>query len=329
MSFDPEQWLRDHLGGPVDRIEPLSGGLVNQVFKVVCPDRVLVLKHAAPHLATNPEIELPISRMDVEVEALKLLRELELPHGVQWPEVLVYDRVRSTFLMSFVQGRGLAEILAEEDSVRVLKGHGRALGRWLGALHAKTSTSSRRNEFARRLDNTAIQEVRAEVQYRGLAATLDDPRFDEPAEWVASRLSRCAGECMILGDLWPASLLLNGDSWGVIDLEFAHWGFPEQDLAHLLAHLRMWTLCSVNSTPIEAFAAELTDAYFEVSSWQEENFKAANIHLGFEILARTVGPFKSGYLFENASLADINTAKSVAKRAIIGPYEGIGCYKVS
>lgn len=325
MSFDPEQWLRDHLGGPVDRIEPLSGGLVNQVFKVVCPDRVLVLKHAALHLATNPEIELPISRMDVEVEALKILGELELPDGVQCPEVLVYDRVESTFLMSFVQGRGLAEILAEEDSVRVLRGHGRTFGRWLGVLHAKTSTSSRRDEFASRLDNTAIQEVRAEVQYRGLTAMLE-PRFEEPAEWVASRFSGCAGECMILGDLWPESLLLNGDSWGVIDLEFAHWGFPEQDLAHLLAHLRMWALCSENSAPIEAFAAELTDAYFEVSSWHEENFKAANIHFGFEILARAIGLFRSGYLFENASLADIKTAKMMAERAIV---EGIGCFKVS
>ena len=325
MSFDPEQWLRDHLGGPVDRIDPLSGGLVNQVFKVVCPDRVLVLKHAAPHLATNPEIELPISRMDVEVEALKILGELELPAAVHWPEVLVYDRPQSTFLMSFVKGRSLAEFLADQDSVGRLKGYGRTLGHWLGMLHAKSSLSERREEFAGRLNNAAIQEVRAEVQYRGLTAMLE-PRFEEPAEWVASRFSGCAGECMILGDLWPASLLLNGDSWGVIDLEFAHWGFPEQDLAHFLAHLRMWAFCSVNSAPIEAFAAELTDAYFEVSSWQEENFKAANIHFGFEILARAIGPFRSGYLFENASLADIKTAKMMAERAIV---EGIGCFKVS
>lgn len=326
MSFDPEQWLRDHLGGPVDRIDPLSGGLVNQVFKVVCPDRVLVLKHAAPHLATNPEIDLPISRMDVEVEALKILGELELPNGVHWPEVLVHDRPQSTFLMSFVQGRGLAEILADEDYVSRLKGHGRTLGGWLGTLHARSSVSERREEFAGRIDNTAIQKVRSEVQYRGLAAMLDDPRFDEPAEWVASRFSGCAGECMILGDLWPASLLLNGDSWGVIDLEFAHWGFPEQDLAHLLAHLRMWALCSENSAPVEEFAAELTDAYFEVFSWQAENFKAANVHFGFEILARAIGPFRSGYLFENASLADIKTAKAMAERTIV---EGIGCFKVS
>ena len=98
--------------------------------------------------------------------------------------------------------------------------------------------------MAVRFDNSAIQKTRLDVEYGTIPALCREAGLAD-----AEALGRSAvqlgqdllapGHCLVMGDLWPASILVSEDRLWIIDWELAHFGHRVQDVTHLAAHLWM------------------------------------------------------------------------------------------
>jgi hypothetical protein len=123
-----------------------------------------------------------------------------------------------------------------------------------------------------------------------------------------------------MGDLWPRSVIVSDNKLQIIDWELAHYGKPAQDIGHFTAHLWMMahraltTLISGNI--LSLLKAFLTSYKESLGSDYErifgsEGVNESSIHFGCEILARTVGLFQRGYVYDGLSVDDPATIEAV------------------
>jgi 5-methylthioribose kinase len=279
-------------GGRWSQAEPLEGGLINQVWRLTGKTGSLIAKYAPPYIASQPEVAL--SPLRLRFEALCLNHFGGRTGPVSPPRLLAYFKAAGVVLMEDCgELPSLGEALAEAAV------DGAVLGSWLRDLHDRTAA---RSEFKVLLRNKDVQEARFEQQYRKVADWLaaagehEAERLGAVAEALGLRLLREA-RCVIMGDLWPRSLLVQPGRLRVIDWEFAHFGSPIQDVAHLAAHCWMGAHCAADSAERERwrqFWQEFYAAYGELGAADRRD---GAIHIGAEILTRTVGAFQDGYLY--------------------------------
>jgi aminoglycoside phosphotransferase (APT) family kinase protein len=159
------------------------------------------------------------------------------------------------------------------------------------------------------------------VQYRAIGSLLAQAGIAAPpaAARRAARLGERltgAGRCLIMGDLWPDSVLVQGRRLRLIDWELAHFGQPAQDVGHLLAHLWMhahWG--AAQSVPLaRSFLKHYVDALGDrARSLADARFRAdCAVHEGAEIIARCLGPFRQGYAGLPATSAPVREAVAFA-----------------
>ena len=291
----------------------LSGGNINNVWRVDGDPDSLIAKHAPPHIATNPDVPLSIERLSFEAKALSLfssggqLASLAR-HQIRPPELLAFDPDRSLLLMEDVEA--FAELNWVPTESISPKKTGQRLGQFIGNLHRKTFMDHElRNTFA----NLEIQKVRYQLQYE--PAHEYGNWNDASTKTKIKKRSRDLGErlqdtgtCLVMGDLWPQSVLVNKSSdIRLIDWEFAHYGRPLQDIGHFAAHCRMQSQIAETSTDdnwwnelwrsfIGAYKDTTGDHYSELMNSEEK--EDIGIHIGTEILVRAFGPFKEGYVYE-------------------------------
>ncbi len=322
-DVDIQAFLRKHLDGltPLGSPEPLSGGMLNVLWRIPADPDAIVVKYAPPYIAADPDSPLDPSRLTFEFRALDIfdvggeLASLGLS-TVRPPRPLAFD---ASIPMLAMEDCGdwphLGDRLQRGDEAVALdRGDGEVawdLGRCLGRLHRRTLDDA---EIAARFDNSPIQEMRRDMQYASVGALLeraDVERADELGERAAELGERLTqpGRCLTMGDLWPRSLLVDGDRdlLRLIDWEFAHYGDPIQDVAHLAAHLWMHAHCGDAGTRRrtrawgEGFWRGYADAVASVRDdlLSSSAARDASLHVGAEILVRTVGPFREDYLYED------------------------------
>lgn len=289
--------------------EELEGGNLNHVWRVRSGTRSVVVKHAPPYIAKNPEIPIDPGRLAFEANALALFCD-----GVALEQIKT-DRVRPPKRLGFDEEKSM---LVMEDIFpsavwfdRVLKNksnHGLAkdLGRFIGRLHTQTF---QREEVAGGFRNLPIQKTRQIVQYESVANTLDDhgihcPGAVQNAEKLGEKLLQ-PGKCLVMGDLWPPSILFKDGELRLIDWEFAHFGRPMQDVAHFAAHCYMYhtqyppeagrDFKAIWQNFLMGYRQGTGSKYNELLNRDE--IVGMNIHFGAEILIRTIGPFREGYIF--------------------------------
>ena len=199
---------------------------------------------------------------------------------------------------------------------------GEEVGTFIGALHARSCGDQ---AMAKAFDNKSIQHVRLENQYRRvrdycLRGGLADAEVLGREAIAFGRLLRQPGLCAIMGDLWPRSILITSRGIRLIDWEFAHFGRPAQDIGHLTAHLWMHIHCAPSEEAAARARAALhgflqnyrlalgttLQTLFESSGERE-----CSIHFGSEVLARTVGLFQTGYLYEGLEPKDKKVREAV------------------
>lgn len=297
--------------GAIARLEPLTGGLLNWVWRARGTKRNAIVKIAPPFVATAPELDLPSERIHFEARALELFR-------AGGPLASLVGTVRPPRLYAF---ESEMEMLVEEDFGRgpdfaALPEQAGALGEFVAQLHR---VSAGNPDLAERFRNDSVQKTRKAVQYDAVAESLGACRIgvgDEAgavAAELGARLTR-PGECLIMGDLWPRSVLPRDECIGLIDWEFVHWGIPAQDIGHFGAHLWMYDRTSDGDEYRRAW-----DAFS--SSWpQLTQDDATRIHFGCEIVARSVGAFSDSYLFADDRVAGMRAA-TVAAHLIVGDYD--------
>ncbi|MCB0563101.1 MAG: phosphotransferase [Phaeodactylibacter sp.] len=318
-------------------IKALSGGNLNYVWRVFGEGQSLIVKQAPPYIAKAPDIPLSSQRILIEAAALRLFDQHPL-HGI------ISDDLRPPRLL-YTDEKKHALILEDVGELESLDNHevfGQSLGTNLGTFIGKLHRFTFQNEaIAEAIDNRQIQQSRLEVQYTQIRQLLNDFGISNWAELgdKAEKLGEkylTKGKCLIMGDLWPRSILIGPkeDQARIIDWEFAHFGRPAQDVAHFLAHL--WMLqhragSSDKKTADRQLQGTFVRGYLAALGpkkpllFDEEEIKDAGIHFGAEILARTLGSFQSGYLYEGLRHDDskIKEAVNVAARYIGAPMEGL------
>ena len=294
---------------------PLSGGFMNQVWSVPAEPKPVIVKYAPPYITAAPDIPLDDRRILIEAQCLELFSlDKPLHHlataAARPPAILAKDAWARVIVMEDV-GRH-PDLNTYLKSAGTPGKTGRDLGNFIGLLHTTTAANK---TFERAINNLSIQHTRRTVQYDAIGSLCRKAGYEraEIAGRQASELGQrllSPGKCIIMGDLWPASILVGPDGIRLIDWEFAHFGIPAQDVAHLAAHL--WMLAHRYPglrQPIDDFWLQFQAAYDAAIRpnqkylWPDQVVRDAGIHFGAEILVRTVGAFQAGYLYEGLDLA--------------------------
>lgn len=317
-EFTKDQLLeitQEHLPGMqlTGEIGRLSGGNINNVWKAKGKERDLIIKHAPPHIATNPKVSLNDSRIEFEALALSALNnggslsEIAKPI-IRPPQLYAFDKEHSLIIMEDVSDflELNQSVLASRSPQKI----GELLGRFIGNLHRITFQNE---EFSKAFNNLDIQNVRNHLQYQQAAdyAGIEDKKLNDEINRRCQDLGNLLlkkGRCLVMGDLWPPSVFVGSkEEIRLIDWEFVHFGRPLQDIGHFAAHCWMqaqieeatqdtthWnTIWKSFLQAYKSSAKSLSDDLLD-----EEERKDISIHIATEILMRTYGPFKAGYLYE-------------------------------
>lgn len=296
--------------------ECLPEGNLNFVWRVPGRERSVIVKHAPPYIAVDPDTPLDPRRLTIEARCLEALSSSGRLARLGGPDVRTPRPVdvNTEAHVLIMEDLGtlppLDRWLREQDRERVqaeAPALGEHLGTFIGRLHALTYDAA----WAQTFDNRPMQETRHAVQYQGVAGMLargdvsDAEALGDRAEQLGESLLDL-GWCLTMGDLWPRSVLVDDGSLRLVDWELAHYGRPLQDVAHACAHL--WML--EHRAPSPAVAAAVRDlrtsflqAYREAlgdrekALWTDEEQQSAALHFGAEILVRAVGPFQEGYVY--------------------------------
>jgi 5-methylthioribose kinase len=303
------EWAEDNLDFEPTGAVRMKRGLLNEVWRID-GDTTAILKVYTDKSTENSTVELTRERGRFEAAALKLFEydhELKrfFQNKIEVPRLLRFNELEGTLAMTHLEhqcdfGEALVDGTAgDQEATR--------LGTWLGGLHRE---SRHRMDLLRRFKNVAVQRTRLRIQYAAVEDTLEEADIEVEATRLREAGRRALalgrkllepGDCLIMGDLWPRSVLIGGERIGVIDWEFCHYGRPLQDVAHLAAHL--WLLADgsddrLTSVRIHNARSAFLDAYFRAAqAWDEDEREWANVHAGAEIVMRTYGAFADVDLF--------------------------------
>ena len=322
--------------------KPLSGGLMNYVWRIqgkpgTSPNS-LVAKWALPFVASSPDVQLDPNRIFIEAKAMTVFS----PGGemasiatdsVRLPALYAVDHRHHMILMEDVcQCPDLETWLRDLDDFTEGQSLGRLLGDFIGKVHRISAhIPGLKEEF----NNSKIQRTRLHVLYGNTLnyarrASLSDAEFLSKRAIDFGKRLQLPGKTLIMGDLWPRSIIVSDNNLRIIDWELAHYGRPAQDIGHFAAHL--WMLAHRAKTPVlsqgilsilkaflGAYKKSLGSDYELI--FGSEGIDESSIHFGCEIFARTVGIFQAGYVYDGFSVDDptIIEAVNVAAAHIRSP----------
>lgn len=320
MEFSKEEiyaLISEHLPQfeRVGSLESLQGGNLNYVWRLRGKDQNLIIKHAPPYIASNPEVPLNSNRIDFEARALKLF-EAEgtlsdvSSEQIRPPKSLLYKPDQSLLIIEDIGSVPALDawLSSAADATQI----GSLLGLFIGQLHKTTFNAS---DLREQFNNKPIQETRNQVQYQPASnyaseiISTQHPNFRAQTKALGEALLD-PGKCLVMGDLWPASILIKNSNVRLIDWEFVHFGRPLQDVGHFAAHCWMQAHTAASTHQVSKWEKlwlsfwskyqQVTGSLFE-KLYNREEFTFITTHIAAEILVRAVGPFKSGYVYQNLS----------------------------
>lgn len=271
-------------------IEPLAGGVSNDVAVVRGAGREFVVKRALPRLRVSEVWEASPERSFTEAAALRWAGEVR-PEAV--PPVLAVDRSRNVIVVGLAPasyGDWKSHLLAGEVRAEV----GARLGDLLASWHAASSADA--DVLAEFADQEAFQQLRVRPFYE--VAAERNPAAAPP---IADLIARMSGTrtALVHGDFSPKNILVDappGSALWVIDWEVAHAGDPLFDVAFLVHHL----VCKMIAVPshrteLAETAAAFLDAYRAgIGGRLDETYLVR--HVGALVLARVDGKSPVEYL---------------------------------
>jgi aminoglycoside phosphotransferase (APT) family kinase protein len=267
-------------------VEPLTGGVSNDVVVVRTEESAFVVKRALPRLRVAEVWEASAERSYTEAAALSWAHGV-VPDAV--PGVFAIDRTNNVLVIELApDGYG-------DWKKQLLAGDVRSdVGARLGALLARWHVASASDPavLAEFDDQQAFGQLRVTPFYTVAAA-----RNPEAAPVIADLVDRMARTrtSLVHGDFSPKNILaeplVGGGLW-VIDWEVAHAGDPVFDVAFLLHHL----ICKMLVRPdrreqLMATAEDFVQAYSDRTRapFGELDHSYLLAHVGALVLARVDG----------------------------------------
>lgn len=322
--------------------EQLSGGFLNYVWRVQgrkgSDPESFIVKWTPAYIASAPDVPLDPARISIEASAMSLFEKGEAlekisQNGIRPPRLYHLDKDRQLLFMEDLgQSPNLGDWLQASHTQLETETMGRSLGEFIGALH---KTTAHQSLFARMFNNVQIQRTRLDFQYKNIqsyaarAGLAHAGEIGKHAVQLGERLQQ-PGSNLIMGDLWPPSVIVTESGLRLIDWELAHYGHPSQDVGHFVAH--MWMIAhraSTSEVTVNAITIikHFLESYRDVMGYEfnnlfgEDGVRESSVHFGCEILTRTVGAFQNEYLYGGLSPdhPSIQEAVQTAAAHILNP----------
>jgi len=208
------------------RVRKLSGGYVNNVFRVETGGRVLILKQSL-EAARRTVLEAPISRGLAEVAAMKAVKRL-LGDAAPIPSIVDDDPENYVSVMTPAPDDAVlydTELLAG----RFHPGTGALLGLYAAKLHRATDGSE---EIARDFGvNPGFCLRDQSIRSAGAANPGLVPLIEG-----ALRRNRDEARALVDADITPKNVLVHHAGITKLDFECAQWGDPAFDVGIIVAH---------------------------------------------------------------------------------------------
>jgi aminoglycoside phosphotransferase (APT) family kinase protein len=284
-------------------LEPLSGGVASDIYRVEAGGRTFAIKRALDRLRVAAEWRVPTDRNAHEVAWLRLAGRAG-PGAA--PAVLGHDAASGCFAMAYLDPGTHPVWKSELMAGRVDPAFSGAVGTRLAAIHAATAGDP---SVAAAFDTIGIfHSIRLEPYLEATAA-----RHPALASLLMTLSRETASRRIALahGDVSPKNILVGAAGPVFLDAECAWYGDPAFDLAFCLNHLLLKRIAvpsaaAALSSAFEALAAR----YLDGVTWEDARdleARAAAL-LPALLLARVDGKSPVEYVTEDADKARVRRA---------------------
>jgi aminoglycoside phosphotransferase (APT) family kinase protein len=252
-DFSLEACLKD-IGVSTDTVIPLTGGLVNYVWRVTGKSgKAWILKHAEASLKLNASIESDPARLSYEARGMNsdaVQLACKAVNGVTVPSVISYNDKSHTLVTTDGGTQSLADAYkANELDMRDV---GERLAIWLAALHKATqdvSPETWRNDLAE-----SVSMVAANGMPQRMADLGYGQRVGEIARDGYFALQPDEPACCVQGDFRPGNILVDkDDNLSIIDWEDSRRQSPALDLRLFAAQAYLLDVLHGERGLLEAF----------------------------------------------------------------------------
>lgn len=226
----------------IDRISPVTGGVVHQVFQIVSGDKRYYLKIRGNRFASIPEITCNPADIVFEHRALTAFRQVSPDN---FPQVLAFDEDRHYLILSdaMPNGEKMKDLFLKKEITSTTLFN---FGRTLKGTHIASSSC-----------HDAIRDGGDQAYYHTVLGHRFGYRHDPTLDGLVQSLSALDNKQLILGDASPKNIGVNnnGGLFIFFDLETAHQGDVVFDYAYFLGHILVHSLASAESalTAVESY----------------------------------------------------------------------------
>lgn len=268
-------------------LEPLTGGVSCDVWKVETPSGPIVVKRPLPKLRVAAEWLAPVERGKSEVRWLRRARGVDARIA---PEVLAELPTGHAFAMRFLPGCPVwkDELVAGRVDIAFAS----QVGQGIAAVHAATAYSETDRDAFPNDDMFRALRVDPFLIY----VAQRDAALAPALTALAADLASCK-IALVHGDVSPKNILVSADGPVFLDAECAVYGDPAFDLAFCTTHLLLKAVWLDDARLTQA-AAALVEAYRARIDWEDADgllLRAGQLTAAL-LLARVEGKSPAPYL---------------------------------
>jgi aminoglycoside phosphotransferase (APT) family kinase protein len=239
-------------------MEPLTGGVSSDIWRVDLPGASICVKRALPRLRVAQVWEAPIERNRYERQWMQAAGHAV--HGAA-PRVLAWDDAAGLFAMEYLEHPVWKNLLREG---RAHPAFAAKVGTSLAAIHAATA---HKPEVASAFPTDAIfYAIRLEPYL--VATAAKHPDLAATLQRLAQRTA-ASKHCLVHGDVSPKNILVAGHGPVFLDAECAWYGDPAFDVAFCLNHMLLKSIWVPKARAgfMQCFLA-LSKAYLRAVTWE-------------------------------------------------------------
>ena len=294
--------------GPPVPMEPLTGGVSSDIWRVDLPAGPVCVKRALARLRVAAEWRAPIERSHFEAA---WIRRAAMVDRRCVPELLYVDPIAPALVMRWLDPKLYRLWKLELRDGRARPEEAAAVGERLVRIHAATAFDPKvAAEFA---SDAIFHAIRIEPY---LLATGRVHRDLEPVLKRLARRTATIHIALVHGDVSPKNILIGPEGPLFLDAECAWYGDPAFDLAFCLNHLLLKCLWNPSATSdLRACFDALAEAYLRGVVFEPRlglEARAASL-LPALLLARVDGKSPVEYLTEESQK---QLVRRVARRSL-------------